>query len=129
MVVKNLRAGAAGAGIAHLPEVVLGGNADNPLVGKPRYFFPDIVGLVVGMENRNRQLFFRNHKFFRQQLPGIENRLFLKIIAEREVAEHFKKRMVAHIVADAVQIIVLAACAYAFLGSCGSRIISGFIAC
>ena len=129
VVVKNLRAGTAGAGVAHLPEVVFGGNADNPLVGQRRYFLPDVISLVVGMENRNRQLFFRNHKFFRQQFPGIINCLFLKIIAEREVAEHFKKRMVAHIIADAVQIIVLAACAYAFLGSCGSRIISGFVAC
>ena len=48
VVVEDLRAGAAGAGGAHHPEVVVGGDADDPLVGQARDLLPEVGrGVVV----------------------------------------------------------------------------------
>ena len=49
------------------------------------------------------------------------DRLFLEIIAEREIAEHLEEGVVSCGVADIVEIVVLAACADAFLRTCGTR--------
>ena len=57
----------------------------------------------------------------------MRSRIF-EIIAERKVAEHFKKGMVTHGIADVVEVIVLAAGANGFLGSCRPRVIAGFVA-
>src|SRR3546814_3584342 len=54
------------------------------------------------------------------------NRLFLKIIAEAEIAQHFKEGMVPGCITDIVQVIMLAASAHAFLGRSGRRIIALF---
>jgi hypothetical protein len=42
VVEEDLGAGAAGAGRAHAPEVVIGGDADDPVVGQARDLLPDI---------------------------------------------------------------------------------------
>jgi hypothetical protein len=39
MIVEDLRARAAGPGIAHRPEIVAGGDADDAVVGRPAIFF------------------------------------------------------------------------------------------
>ena len=44
-----LGAGAAGAGGAHAPEVVVGRDADDPVVRKARDLLPEIRGLIVGV--------------------------------------------------------------------------------
>jgi hypothetical protein len=40
VVVENLGTRAAGAGITHLPEIVLGGDADDFMIGESGDFFP-----------------------------------------------------------------------------------------
>ena len=47
VIVENLRARPAGAGVAHRPEIVAGGDADDPLLGESGYFLPQVEGLVV----------------------------------------------------------------------------------
>ncbi|EBA08975.1 hypothetical protein SSE37_04995 [Sagittula stellata E-37] len=54
-------------------------------------------------------------EFARDQLVGKGDRLGLEIVAEREIPEHFKERMVPRGVTDVVQIVVLATRADAFL--------------
>jgi hypothetical protein len=48
LVVENFRARAAGAVIAHHPEIVVGRDADDFGVTKAGNFFPDGGGLFVG---------------------------------------------------------------------------------
>ena len=53
--------------------------------------------------------------FLRGQAPGQLNRALFKIISEREIAQHFKKCVVARGIAHIIKVIMLAASAYAFL--------------
>ena len=70
VVKKDFGAGAAGTGIAHLPEIVFCRNTDNTVVRQSGNFFPDIISLVVRMINRNGQAGFIHVKFFGQQFPS-----------------------------------------------------------
>ena len=56
-----------------------------------------------------------------QQLPGEADRVFLEVIAEREVAEHLEERVMARGAADVLEVVVLAAGADAFLRGRGAR--------
>ena len=125
MVVENLGAGAAGAGVAHLPEVVGGircalvvTNADHPLGRHTDFLGPDIVGFVVGRIDGDPQLVGRQFQplFRRQKFPGKQDRIPLEIIAKAEVAQHFEKGMVTGRVSDIFQIVVLATGTDATLG-------------
>ena len=49
MIEEDLRAGPARAAVAHRPEIVLGGDADDALVGQAGDLLPQVPGLVVGM--------------------------------------------------------------------------------
>ena len=49
------------------------------------------------------------------------DRLFLEIVAEGEIAEHFKESVVTGRITDIVEVIVLAACPDAFLRRRGAR--------
>ena len=74
------------------------------------------------MIDGDEQAIFVETIFFGDQFPGERNRFFLEIIAEREIAEHFKKCVMARRIADILEVIMLAAGAHAFLGGCGARI-------
>ena len=126
VVVEDFGTITAGAGVAHLPEVVFGGNADDAVIGQSGNFFPDVARNFVGMENGNGQTIFRQAELFGNQFPGIVDGFFLEVVAKREVSEHFEKRMMADVVADAVQVIVFAAGADGFLGSGRPFVRSGF---
>ncbi len=78
------------------------------------------------MIDRDEQPILRQGELLGNQPPGEFDRERLEIIAEREIAEHFKKRMVPRRIADIVEIIVLAAGAHAFLGAGGAHIGSFF---
>jgi hypothetical protein len=56
VIVEDLGARAARAGIAHLPEIVGGRDADDPVVGQAGDLLPEIEGLVVGVIDRDQQL-------------------------------------------------------------------------
>src|SRR3546814_7789504 len=49
------------------------------------------------------------------QRPGVVDGLFLEIVAEGEIPQHFKESMVPRRIADIVEVVVLAPRAHAFL--------------
>ena len=55
VVVEDLGTGAAGAGVAHRPEIVGGGDADDALFGKAGDPLPEVEGLVVVVIDGDRQ--------------------------------------------------------------------------
>ena len=63
------------------------------------------------------QLFLGQTQCFSQKVPGKLDRLTLEVIAKAEVAQHFKKGVVAGGVAHVFQVIVLAAGAHTALAT------------
>ena len=55
VIVEDFRAGAARTGIAHSPEVVRGGDAQDFRFRQPRDFSPQVEGLVVLGEHRDQE--------------------------------------------------------------------------
>ena len=115
VVVEDFGAGAARAGRAHPPEVVVGRDADDPVVAKPCDLLPDRRRLVIGVVDGDQQLVFGDAKVLGQQLPRVGDRLFLEVVAEAEVAQHLEERVVPRRIAHVVEVVVLAARAHAFL--------------
>jgi len=56
VIEENLRAGTAGAGIAHRPEIVRSGNADDFRLRKARNLLPEPEGLIVLPNRRWRSI-------------------------------------------------------------------------
>ena len=127
MVIKDLRAGTTRTGISHLPKIVFCSNTDNAFIGQTGDFLPQIIGFIISMIDGYGKFILRNIKFFGQQFPSIRDSTFLKIVAERKVSEHFKKSMVAYIISNAVQVVVLSSGTDRFLCSSGTGIFSGFV--
>ena len=124
VVVEDLRAGAAGAGRAHHPEVVGGGDADDPLVGQAGDLLPEVGGVVVVVVDGDEELVLRQAEVAGQQLPGVGDRAFLEVVAEGEVAEHLEEGVVARGIADVVEVVVLAAGAHALLAGGGAGVVA-----
>ncbi len=129
VVVEDLGARAAGAGVAHHPEVVghvaralVVADAHDAFSGHAHGLVPDVVGLVVVRVDRHPQLVRGQLEVHRQQLPGVADRVLLEVVAEREIAQHLEERVVARGVADVVQVVVLAAGADALLRRRGARV-------
>ncbi len=120
VVVEDLGAGAAGAAVAHGPEVVVGGDADDLLVREARHLLPDVEGLIVGVVDGDQQACGVQAELLGQQAPGALDGVVLEVVAEREIAQHFKEGVVTRGVADVVQVVVLAAGAHAFLRAGGA---------
>ena len=123
MVVEDFRARAAGAELAHLPEIVGAGDAQDPALGQPRDLLPQIERLVVVDEDSDRQPIDRQAELFGDEVPGKLDGAVLEVIAEREVAEHLEEGVMARGVADVLEVVVLAARAQAPL--CGRRALVG----
>ncbi len=87
--------GAARAGIRHLPEIGLWPHARDPAWIDTHFVDPHIIGFVVVLIHGEDQPLRGQLIHFRQQFVGVDDRLALEIIAKAEVAEHFKKGMVA----------------------------------
>ncbi len=122
VVVEDLRARAARAGVAHLPEIVGAGDAHDLGVGQARDLLPEIERLIVVDIDGDQQPVDRQPEFLGDQVPGELDGAVLEIVAEREVAEHLEEGVVARGVADIVEIVVLAAGAHAFLRGRGAQI-------
>ena len=122
LIVEDLRAGAAGASVAHAPEIVGAGDADDAAVVEAGDLFPQIIGLVVVVIDGDEQPIDVEPEFARDEVPGELDRAFLEIVAEGEIAQHFKEGVMARGIADIVEVVVLAAGAHAFLRRGGARI-------
>ncbi len=122
VVVENLRAGAARAGVAHRPEIIGGGDADDAPVRQAGNLLPKAESLVVLGVDRDDQPVLGEAEFLGDQVPGELDRALLEVVAEREVPQHFEEGVVARGVADIVEIVVLAAGAHAFLRGHGAHI-------
>ena len=82
LVVDDLGAGAAGAGLPHHPEIALLAHPDNPLRRDPHLFIPDPERLVVVPIDRDPQSLLRQGHHARQVFPRPGDRLDLEIIPE-----------------------------------------------
>ena len=128
-IVVNLGAGAAGAGVGHFPEVILAAHVEEMGWIEAGLLEPVGGGFLV---NGNLALFvpedgcvqalFGQTPNIGQQLPGPGDGLFLVIVAERPVAEHFEKGMMAVIAAHVLEVVVLTGHAHTFLRIHGARI-------
>ncbi len=122
VVVENFGARAAGAGVAHHPEIVGGvagalvvADADDALDRHADLFRPDVVGFVVLGIDGDGQLVLGQLVDLGQQFPGVLDGIALEVVAEAEVAEHLEEGVVTRGVADVLEVVVLAAGAHAFL--------------
>ena len=125
-VVVELRAGPAGARVAHLPEVVRLGARDDLLRLEARGE-PEVPRLVVRLQTfLRRPLEVRRvHAVHVQpvdvdeQLLGPGRRLGLEVVAERPRPEHLEERVVVGVQAHVLEVVVLAARADALLSIAG----------
>ena len=129
VVVEDFGTGTAGSGIAHHPEIVgrvartlVVADADAALGSDADLLGPDVECLVVLGIDRDPQLVRRQLEHHRQQFPGVVDGVALEVIAEAEVAQHLEKSVMSGRVADILEIVVLAAGAYAFLRGRGASV-------
>ena len=115
MIVENLAAWTTGPGITHRPEIVVGGDPDNSFFRQSGNLAPEIERLVIGVVYGRRQTVGIKPPDFGQQCPSVDNGLFLEIIAEGEIPQHFKEGVMAGRVANIIQVIMLATGTDAFL--------------
>ena len=97
----NLRVRTAGTG-ADLPEIIL---ELHDMVGQETgLLLPDFCRLVVLRIDCRVELFLRELHNLRQELPSPGDGLLLEVIAEREIAEHLKIRLMTGRPADVLDI-------------------------
>src|SRR5262249_6444870 len=109
VIVEYLGTRPAGSGIAHSPEVVAGGYADDALFRKAGNLLPQSSGHIVRMVNGDEKLVLGESVLIGDEIPCELDRLLLEVVAEGEIAEHLEECMMAGGIADIVEIVVLAA--------------------
>ena len=125
-VVMDFRTGAARAGLAHLPEVVLFVEPEDAAFGDAGHLLPQLFGLVVLAEDGDVEFLFGEAVLLDDQVPGELDGVGFEIIAERKVSQHFEEGVVAAGVADVFEVVVFASGAHAFLRAGGARVIALF---
>ena len=120
-VVVDLGTGAAGAGLAHLPEIVLVAESEYPFVRDRREFGPEFRGFVIAVMHRRPQALRIEPQIVDQEFPGESNRIPFEVVAKRKVPQHLEERVVSGRPADFLEIVVLAAHPEAFLRRDGTR--------
>ncbi len=118
----DLAARAAGAGIAHFPEVVLLAEGEDAVFGEP--FLPQFAGLVVGGQIFGLVTLEYAHVYavgveavlFGQQFPGPGDGFGFEIVAEGPVAQHFEHGVVVAVAAHFLQVVVFSRHPQALLG-------------
>ena len=116
MIVEDLTAGAARAGIPHGPEVITRTDPGKALRGHADLSEPDICGFVVFFKYRHPEFFCWQTVAFGQQCPSVLDRLTLEVVAKTEVAQHLEKCVVPGGITDVIQIVMLAARPHTPLG-------------
>src|SRR6185437_5516267 len=127
VVVEDFRARAAGANLAHGPEIVGGADTDDLRFRQTGDAAPELERILVFGIDRDQQAVLGQTEILGDQRPGELDRAVLEVIAEREIAQHLEKRVMARRVADPVEIIVLAAGADAFLRGSRARGLALFL--
>jgi hypothetical protein len=125
-VVVDLRARAAGAHVAHLPEVVRAPEGHHAVRGE--ILKPDVARLVVrgqalrvvAAEVRGVQVLRRELVHLSEQLPRERDGFLFEKVPERPVPEHLEKSVVVRVLPHVVQVVVLPAGADALLRVDGS---------
>ena len=126
----NLRAGPAGTGVAHHPEIVLLVAVDDMDGGIEAGFGenirPDIIGLLIefggvtlaciGFVDGGEETLGRDTPNFGDQFPTPINGFLFEVIPEGPVAEHLEEGVVVGIEAHVLEIVMLSAGPDAFLG-------------
>ena len=119
----DLGARAAGAGLAHHPEVVLRRLVQDVGRRHRRLGRPQVGGLrvrrqaqrVVALVDGDVQAVRLQTPAVDQELPGPHDRLALEVVPEAPVAQHLEERVVVRVDAHLVEVVVLAAHAEALL--------------
>ncbi len=127
VVEEDLRTGTAGSGVTHRPEVVLL-KAENPLARDAFLLMPDVGGFIIVGVDRDIEARLVDVQVDGEEFPGIGDRLFFEIVAEREVAEHLEEGVMTGCAADVLQVVVLAAGPDALLRSGGAHVSPFFLA-
>ncbi len=127
MVVEDLRARPAGTNITHRPEITGFTEPGKPTGIHTHLVQPERRRLIIVFVDRNPELFRRDFQFISQKLPGVLDGLGLKIIAETEIAEHFKKGMMPRGISDVFEVIVLASGPDTPLTGHGTTVIPAFV--
>src|SRR5256885_6821499 len=122
MIVKDLAARAARAGVAHGPEVGSFPEAREALRTDADVLQPDVRGFVIVAVHRAPQPRRIESQGVDEEIPGEMNRLALEIVPEGEVTEHLEERVMPGGVTHVFQIIVLAAGAHAALARGGAQV-------
>ena len=130
----DFRAGSAGSRLAHLPEIIVLVAADDMVRGQVPE--PVVVSLLVErhavllrtFEHRGVHPLGGQSVDAVEQFPGPLDRLLLEVIAVGPVAQHLEHRMVVGVVADLLQVVVLARNAQTFLRIGRTRILAGGVA-
>ncbi len=133
-VVMNLGAGAARAGLAHLPEIVFHAARDHVVRGQKLQ--PQIATLFVGRHRllgiagtpRGIESIWVKSVHLGEQLNSPTDCLFLEVITKRPVAEHFKECVVVGIAAHILKVVVLAAGTNALLSIHRARVVARALA-
>ena len=128
VVVEDLAARSARAGVPHRPEVGSLAEARKALRAHADVSQPDVGGLVVVLVDRAPQARRVQPEVIDEEVPGEMDRLALEIVAEGEIAEHLEERVVACRVADVLEVVVLAAGTHAALAGSRAQVIALLLA-
>ena len=121
-VEMNFAARPARAGLAHLPKIFFLAEAAHALRRQAADFVPEFFGFIVVVIDGGVELVLGQAPFFGQEFPGPFDRLGFVIVAERPVAEHFKKSVMVGVAADGFEIVVFAADAQTLLRASGAHV-------
>mmetsp|Transcript_138675 Transcript_138675/g.351506 ORF Transcript_138675/g.351506 Transcript_138675/m.351506 type:complete len:263 (-) Transcript_138675:331-1119(-) len=126
-VVMDLRARTTRTRVAHLPEIVLHVKGQDSRVRQ--ILLPDPLGILIHRHSglllvasivRGIQPIGVQVVHLGQQFPSPIDRLLLEVVAKRPIAKHLKKSVVVNVLADILEVVVLATCSDAFLRVCGA---------
>ena len=99
-------------------------------VGRRADLFPELFrvlirsNFIVAAKDREPKPPRIHLQFIHHKVPRKLDRVFLEVIAEAEIAEHLKKRLMPRRLADFVEVVVLAARAQTFLRRASADIIA-----
>ncbi|EKD34150.1 MAG: hypothetical protein ACD_75C02449G0002 [uncultured bacterium] len=98
----------AGTGIAHGPEVVFLPHPHDSAFRQIFHLIPEGKSLVIVLKDGHPEFLRRNTQLHGEKLPGKTDSLFLEIIAEGKIPEHFKKGVMTGSVSNVLKVVVLA---------------------